>query len=342
MVVSATLLLTALLVISCNGCKNETQRIIEPNKKITIKLRRFDKALFSVDTTQLEQSLFHLYQSYGSFYTSYAHDVLRMPQDANDTLCVRTMRMLLKYKSMLEIQRAVDSTFENTSEIEADLSTAMSIYKQEFPDGYIPSFITFTSEFGYGTITYDSSICIGLDMYMNNRFASYYRAFEFPEFMIRKLRKEYIVPNCLKALAIRDYENQSTKDKRFIATMLVEGKVRYFAKALLPTLHDSVLMGYTAAQLEWSKQNEAQTWTHFIQKELLYKNEPSQFMRYFNDGPFTSADGVPPESSPMIGTWLGLQVIRAYMLQHPEVSLQQLMEETDFDKILKQSKYRPE
>jgi hypothetical protein len=176
---------------------------------------------------------------------------------------------------------------------------------------------------------------------MNKRYAEYYRAYEFPEFMIRKLQPEYIAPNAIKALAISKYESQSTKDKRFLATMIVEGKVRYFTKALLPNLHDSILMGYTVTQLKWSSENEPQMWTHFIEKKLLYKNEPSQFMRYFNDGPFTSADGVPPDSAPMIGTWAGLQIVRSYMRENPNVTLKELMEETNFDKILKLSKYRP-
>jgi hypothetical protein len=121
----------------------------------------------------------------------------------------------------------------------------------------------------------------------------------------------------------------------------VEGKTRYFVKALLPNVHDSILMGYTQAQLEWAQQNNGQMWTHIIEKNLLFQNEQSLYMRYFNDGPFTSADGVPPESAPMVGTWTGLQIVRKYMLENPNVSLKELMEETDFDKILKLSKYRP-
>jgi hypothetical protein len=83
-------------------------------------------------------------------------------------------------------------------------------------------------------------------------------------------------------------------------------------------------------------------WTHIIEKELLFKDEPSQFMRYFNDGPFTSADGVPAESAPAIGAWTGLQIVNSYMAENPQMTLKQLMEERDFDKILKLSRYRPQ
>lgn len=340
-VLYSLLLFTFTALVSCNGCKNETQRVIEAKELSTVKLLRFENELFTIDTNNIEQGILALYARYGNFYRSYAHDVLNMPEDQNDSLYLRPMGMLLRYRPLIELQHTVDSAYANVEDIEQQLSSAMSVFKQEFPNYTVPVFITFISEFGYANITYDSAICIGLDMYMNKRYADYYRAYEFPEFMIRKLQREYIAPNSIRALAISKYENQSIKDKRFLATMIVEGKVRYFTKALLPEVHDSVIMGYTAKQLAWSTQNEPQMWAHFIERKLLFQNEPSLFMRYFNDGPFTSADGVPPDSAPAIGSWAGLQIVRNYMKLHPEITLRQLMEETDFDKILKESKYRP-
>ncbi len=336
------LLYTLLVLAGCNGCQNKTQPEITPKEHISVKLMRFENELFAVNPRQPQPELLNLYKKYGSFYSSYARDILNMPYSPDDSLFVKPMQMLLSYKPLIELHQTVDSMFKDMSGIESQLSNAMSIYKETFPGRQIPAFITFISEFGYANITYDSAICIGLDMYMNKRFINYYRAYEFPEFMIRKLQPEYIAPNAIKALAIRNYESQTTKDKRFLAMMIQEGKVRYFTKALLPDVPDSVIMGYTANQLKWSTENEAQMWTHFIEKKLLFENEPSQFMRYFNDGPFTSADGVPAESSPMIGTWAGLQLVRKYMQENPQVTLQQLMNDTDVDKILKLSKYRPQ
>jgi hypothetical protein len=340
-IICSVLLFTFAVLAGCNGCQKETQRRIGVKEKTAVKLQRFEKELFAIDTNRIEEGIHNMYAKYGPFYQSYARDILNMPEDSEDSLYIRPMGMLLRYPPLIQLQRTVDSAFADVSDIEKDLSSAMSVYKQEFPQNAVPRFITFISEFGYANITYDSSVCIGLDMYMNKRYADYYRAYEFPEFMIRKLQREYIVPHAIKALAISQTEQQSTRDKRFIATMIVEGKVRYFTKALLPDVHDSIIMGYTTAQLKWSIDNEPQMWTYFIEKKLLYQNEPSQFMRFFNDGPFTSADGVPPESAPSIGTWAGLQIVRNYMKLHPEVTLQQLMDETNFDKILKESKYRP-
>ena len=63
-------------------------------------------------------------------------------------------------------------------------------------------------------------------------------------------------------------------------------------------------------------------------------------MRFLTDGPFTSADGIPQESAPMIGVYTGYKIIENYA-DKSGASLEEIMNETDWDKILKESKYRP-
>ena len=58
------------------------------------------------------------------------------------------------------------------------------------------------------------------------------------------------------------------------------------------------------------------------------------------DGP--SATGMPPESPGNIGAWLGLQIVEAYMKQHPEKTLKELITEPiDAQRFLMESKYKP-
>ena len=62
-------------------------------------------------------------------------------------------------------------------------------------------------------------------------------------------------------------------------------------------------------------------------------------MKYTADGPFTSA--LSKESAPRIGYWTGWQIIKQYMDHNPEVTVEQLMKETDAQKILTKAKYKP-
>ncbi len=334
-------LCTLVFLASCNGCKNTTPRKFTGNP-VPVNLMRFEKDLFAVDTTQKEFGLQALYNKYGFFYLSYARDILAMKEDEKDPLFLKPMSMVVGYAPFRKLAFSIDSSFGELAGLKNELSQAMGIYKTQFPDAGIPAFVTFLSEYGYANVTYDTIIGIGLDMYMNKTHRHFYKTLDFPEYMIKKLRYEYILPNAIKAIAIGKYDDQTYRDKRFLSMMIYEGKIRYFAKALLPEVHDTLIMGCSAKQLQWCYDNEPEMWTHYIDKELLYKNEPTHFIRYFNDGPFTSADGVPAESAPGIGAWTGLRIVSRYMELYPEVTLKQLMEDTDCDKILKLSKYRPE
>lgn len=328
---------------ACNGCNRSSYTPRKPieAKPYPVKLHRFEKELFEADTNNLVPELARLYTRYGVFYTSFANDVMRMPFNPADTLFAGPMRMLLRIDRLRELQQVVDSVYDDVSDLEEKFSTAMGIYHQEFPGAVVPTFTTFISEFGNGNIIYDSMLCIGLDFYMNKRLRDFYKGLDMPEYRINKMQRNYIVPNTIKSLAIGLYDYQTSKDKRFIAQMIAEGKIRYFMKALIPDVADTVVMGYTLPQLKWCEENETEIWTHFIEKNMLYESEPGRFMRYLNDGPFTVAEDVPKESSPAIGAWTGWQIVNHYMSENPGVTLRQLMEETDFEMILKQSKYRP-
>jgi hypothetical protein len=62
-------------------------------------------------------------------------------------------------------------------------------------------------------------------------------------------------------------------------------------------------------------------------------------MKYTSDGPFTSV--LSKQAPARIGHWVGWQIIRQYMNNNPDVSLEQLMQENDAQAILKKSKYKP-
>jgi uncharacterized protein YjaZ len=78
----------------------------------------------------------------------------------------------------------------------------------------------------------------------------------------------------------------------------------------------------------------------FATKNLLYEKEFEKIMRYVNDGP--NSTGMPAQSPGNIGTWLGFQIVKAYMEQHPKMTMQQLLATNeDAQKFLEEAKYKP-
>ena len=61
---------------------------------------------------------------------------------------------------------------------------------------------------------------------------------------------------------------------------------------------------------------------------------------YVNNGP--TSTGMPPESPGNIGSWIGWQIIKKYMHQHPEKKLLDILnDKNDAQTFLRESGYRP-
>jgi uncharacterized protein YjaZ len=61
---------------------------------------------------------------------------------------------------------------------------------------------------------------------------------------------------------------------------------------------------------------------------------------FLADGPCTMEFS--KDSPPRLGEWIGFQIIRSYMKKNPDVTLEMMMQETDAQKILTLSGYKPE
>jgi len=304
-----------------------------------LKIARFEQDLFDNISLKSPNHYQLVQKKYPVFYNSFAQDMLNISEEERGLAYEPSMSKFVSFSTIVQLKHEVDSVFPNLIELEANLGKAITIYKKEFPKNNPPSFVSFLSEFGYANVTLDSIVGIGLDMYLGKDYPLY-PALEFPDFMIAKLQKSYILPNTIKALAIGKFEHQLT-DKRFLAMMLFEGKIRYFMKKLLPKVNDTLIFGCSNLQLAWATNNESMVWSHLIENKVLFNAEPNQYMRYFNDGPFTIAPGMPQESAPAIGVYIGYKIIEKFMERQSSENLETLMLNANWDKILKDSGYGP-
>lgn len=71
----------------------------------------------------------------------------------------------------------------------------------------------------------------------------------------------------------------------------------------------------------------------------MYENDLKILRELTSDGPFTGA--ISKDCPPRIAMWVGWQIVKSYMKNNKVVTLSDLMNETDAQKILSKSKYRP-
>lgn len=323
------------------ACENNPLKVDISAIEAEVKIDRFDKEIFEKINTQDTSEYGRLRKKYGTFFEIYVERLLELGP-VHDPITRMQFFGFVNDKLIRELYSECKKQYPDLEWLKEDLEESMRYFKYHFPDKEIPAFATLITVFNYAHPATDSAIGIGLDFYLGSKFEPYKASnINFPEYAIRRFRKEYIVPNTVKAVAYHLFE-EDPNARRFIQKMIQEGKWLYFTDALLPDVPDSLKIGYTDIQLDWCKENEAQMWAHYIDKKLLYSADQMEYAPYFADAPYTAASDVPPESAPKIAVWTGWQIVRNYMKNNPEVKLDSLMKEKDFEKILKQSKYKPD
>jgi hypothetical protein len=127
--------------------------------------------------------------------------------------------------------------------------------------------------------------------------------------------------------------------RKLIDRMINAGKTMYYLDKVLPETPDSIKIGYSTIQTMWCYYNEFKIWEYFIKNNLLYSTDMMEVSHFIGDSPVTP--GMPPDAPGNIGTWVGWQIVKEYMNRNPNVTMKQLLEETDGQKILELSKYKP-
>ena len=125
--------------------------------------------------------------------------------------------------------------------------------------------------------------------------------------------------------------------------MVAEGKALYLASLCLPKTHDSVLLRYSSEQYDWMERNEEHVWTFFLQNKMLFETDYMRFHNFIDEAPQTNAFRAKEgygASAPRTTEYIGLQMVRQYM-KKSGATVQELFDETDAQKILNESGYRP-
>jgi hypothetical protein len=330
-------LLIALLPISCHLSDKkhpDVSAIQVPYKSI-----RFDRAVFSSDTTNIDSSIHVLTSAHPFFAAVYFEELTGVAKSDSYSEFLSAFRHFLTYKDYRNLFDTVQKRFPDTKKIDVQLEQLFKHVKYYFPKQRLGEVFYFISSLNsWSAVTVDTSLGIGLDMYLGKDYP-FYPSVQLPMYEIERCEPEYIPVNASKVI----YEDMFPIDlnnKTLLDMILMKGKEMLFAEYVLPDTDDALLMGYTPAQLAWCQSNEAMIWNYFSVQKLLYSTNWQDILRYINDGP--TSTGMPPESPGNIGTWIGWQIMRKYMDANSDKTLTEILQEKiDSQTLLRESGYRP-
>jgi len=305
-----------------------------PKPYAGLEFKRMDRQIFSVEKTEFDmvKRHFQLLDEYPQTYQLFVESMLR-EGFAYDTLTAKKMLLFVSDKDMGIIYKAIDDKFPDTEFFKEEFSQAFGYYAHYFPNEYIPNIIGYFSNFNAKSMFLDSSIAIGLELYLGTTHPVIERlsTTSLPNYLKQKMNADYLVSDALKFFLLTRYYHDMGDD--FLSIIVSMGKILYVLDALQPKVEDWKKMGYTAKQLQWCEDNEDQIWKYTVDNQLLFSTNFEKISHFIDEGPFTK--GLPEESPSMVGIWMGWQMVRDYMQENTTVTLQELISEKDAKKILK-------
>jgi gliding motility-associated lipoprotein GldB len=329
----------SLLLTACNRHK----KVDVSNIDLDVTIERFDKDFNAMQVKPLDQQSILLVKKYGVFYKDFLALILQTDNiNIRDTAYFPNVREVLKAQPYLDLKHDVDSVYPNVDKQNAELTDAFRRIKYYFPQQKLPRVYAYFSGFEAQTTIGNGYIGVGLDLFLGAD-SRFYPALTkaYPHYMSRNFTPDNIVPRIVETMARENMFPENDDNGTLLAKMVYNGKIMYMMDQVLPDVPDSVKIQYTSKQIEWCNGFEANIWAYFLDQNLLYETDYQKIQKYLTVAPFTPGLGEHNESAPKLGIWTGWQIVKKYMDKHPEITLPQLMAETDAQKILSESKYHP-
>jgi hypothetical protein len=315
------------------SCGHDSQRAVRVDPAdlpdVQVHIKRYGKALFEIDTAHFTEGLKKIQPEFPYF----------LDADLNDTANTNQLHSFVADTQVRRIYKKTMEVFPDLDSLEGELSDAFSRYQYFFPENRIPNIYSYVSDVYYERPVWlkDSVLVIALDVYLGSDYYLY-PYLGLPRYKIRCMAPPYIAPDVMRALYFGNVWTNS-KMKTLLDRMIAGGKMLYYLDAVLPEVPDTVKLCYTKQKLDWAIENEKNIWAFLVHDELLYSSDFNTQSNMINDGPFTK--GFSKASPSRLGIFLGWQIVKDFMANHPELSLAQLMKTDDSQYILQQSHYKP-
>lgn len=233
----------------------------------------------------------------------------------------------------------VNKFFPNFDKPKTELDQLFKNVKSFYPDFKEPQVNTFISGFGGFTLEDGGDVLIvGLEYFMDST-AKYQpdTQLEMPGYIRKHYTRENIEVKAALALAGR-YINYNRSDGRLINEMVKFGKILFFAKSVLPCRSEADILEYSTKELQGAIANDYKIYTYFTKNQLFYSTKQNPKRLFVNPRP--NCVEIANECPGRIGQWLGYHIVKAYA-QKNNLSLNEVMNETDHVKVFTQSGYKP-
>lgn len=319
------------------GCGNKHQYIPKDIEAVEVEIVRFDNAQLAVRPDSVKQDIEQLYANYELFMPIFVEGILGLQTEDTAYLCEMYAQFLTDtVMGFAQTNTTAQELFANVDSLQEALNTGFSRLHFLYPEWEIPTLYLFVSGFNSSVMYYEDIMGVGVDMYLGSDYP-YYNQVVY-DYQKQTMRKACVAGDVL-SMYLAYHISYNSKYNRLLEQMIFRGKQLFLLAQLLPNEPVWEVIGYSKEQWDWCEQYEQAIWNRIMQKRDLFKTESNVLSSYMNDGPFTAE--VTQDSPGRLGVWVGWRIVDSYMRNNKDVTLRELMNENDAQKILEQSYYKP-
>ena len=315
-----------------SGCHKREACIPSPdisNIKVSVKVERLDRELTGVKSQQELSDLLKKHEILSAVF-------FLESQYPNDSIFYRSIYQLVKDPNIDSLEMEVERVYGDFSDIRQDFDDAFRRIKYYYPDFKAPRIETVISGINKDMFVSDTLVVLGLDYYLGE--GAKYKPINIPGYMLKRYQPRNLVPNTLLFMS-EYYDKIDRHDNTLLADMIFYGKAFQFAKQMLPCVPDSVFLGYSPKEMEDIYESQEVIWANFIENQALYTTDEDLKDKFISERPKTFEIG---KNCPgRIGRWIGWEIVKAYMKKNPDVTLPELMENTNAQDIFVKSRFKP-
>ncbi len=314
---------------------------------VDLTVLRFDREITALDTNRLGAELQRLDGEYGSFTDIYfTHLVPVRRGDFSPEEGEQVLQAYLDYPLTGFVDSVVTEKFPGggaqVKSMVDDFEQSLRYYQHYLPEAPVPdTLVLYDTHFELAAFLYgEGELAAGLDFFLGPDF-DYAQVNSqepiFSNYLSESYTPAHFAGKLLRVL-IEDRYPQP-RSGRMIDYLIYEGKKLYLLEKLMPYAPKHVVYEVTEEQMDWLRDNETPIYAYLQQEELLFSTDVNKINKYTRPAPYTP--GMPQESPGGAVNYLGRQVVAAYLQQHPDVTIPELMAMEDGQEILRGARYKP-
>ena len=333
----ALFLLPIVFVVLTAGCKPSNKNR-QQGQETAINIDRFEEDIFSINLYHLADSIGYLQEKYPVFFPLFTNKIIEIGNPGTEDIAPGLIAFVSDF-TIYKVNKRVKEVFPSLNELSITLSDAFGQYQSDFPEKPVPHIVSFISGFNQSVVTADSLLAISLDKYLGTDDEFYVLLYPpVPVYLRRVMHPGKIAPDALLAWMVTEFPYTPQTDN-LLSQMIFNGRAQYYVQHLMPEVSDTLLWGFTSQQMDFCYEYEKRMWEYLIGNKKLFITDGFSINQFISEAPFTK--DFSQESPGRAVIWIGYRIVSSYMKKNKDVTFRELMEETDYQKVLNLSRYNP-